>query len=136
VVEENFRYLSTPTIPRTAVRALTYRDVMIPEGSALFFPVSIAGRDPTAYEDPDHFDPSRKELKKHLAFGMGGHICLGQFIARAQIEEGLHLIAQRMKNPRRTGPSNWRPFFGVRGLAELPIAFDPAASSENRRVEA
>lgn len=126
VVEENFRYLTTSTIPRTVVKDLTYRDVLIPEGTELFFPVSIAGRDPTAYDNPDSFDPGRKEIRKHLTFGMGGHICLGQFIARAQIEEGLHLIAQRMKNPRRTGPSSWRPFFGVWGLKGLPFAFDPA----------
>jgi cytochrome P450 len=61
-----------------------------------------------------------------MAFGMGVHICLGQFIARAQIEEGLHLIAQRIRNPRRVGTSAWRPFFGVWGLKGLPIEFDPA----------
>lgn len=126
VVEENFRYLTTSTIPRTAVQDIEFRDVRIPKGTVLFFPVSISGRDPTAIPNPDSFDPSRKEIKKHLTFGLGGHICLGQFIARAQIEEGLHLIAQRMSNPRRTGPSQWRPFFGVWGMKGLPIAFDPA----------
>lgn len=126
VVEENFRYLTTSTIPREAVQDLIYRDVLIPEGTTLFFPVSIAGRDPGAHDDPDRFDPDRKGVRKHLTFGMGGHICLGQFIARAQIEEGLHLIAQRMKNPRRVGPSKWRPFYGVWGMKGLPIAFDPA----------
>ncbi len=90
----------------------------------------IAGRDPTAVSDPDSFDPDREQAKKHIAFGQGVHICLGQFIARAQIEEGLHQIAQRMKNPRRTGPSAWRPFFGVSGLRGLPIAFDAAEAME------
>ena len=126
VVEENFRYLTTSTIPRVAVQDLPYRDVLIPEGSTLFFPVSIAGRDPGAHQDADRFDPDREEIRRHLTFGMGGHICLGQFIARAQIQEGLHLIAQRMKNPRRVGPSRWRPFYGVWGMRGLPIAFDPA----------
>jgi cytochrome P450 len=53
-------------------------------------------------------------------------MCLGQHIARAQIEEGLHLIAQRLRNPRRAGPSGWRPFFGTWGMRGLPIEFDPA----------
>jgi cytochrome P450 len=126
VVEENFRYLTTSTIPRIVTRDLEYRDVLIPKGTMLFFPVSIAGRDPMAFDDPECFDPERDDLKKHLTFGKGVHICLGQFIARAQIQEGLHQIAQRILNPRRTGPSTWRPFYGVWGLKGLPIEFDQA----------
>jgi cytochrome P450 len=128
VMEEGFRHTTTSTIPRTVTNTFEYRGVTIPEGTLLFFPVSISGRDPTAIADPESFDPERDTTgKRHLAFGQGVHICLGQFIARAQIEEGLHQIALRMKNPRRTGASAWRPFFGVWGLRGLPIAFDPAA---------
>ena len=130
VVEENFRYLTTSTIPRVITKDIDYRDVRIPKGTMLFFPVSIAGRDPTAIEDPESFDPERANLKKHLTFGMGVHICLGQFIARAQIQEGLHQIARRIANPRRTGPSAWRPFYGVWGLKGLPIAFEPERVTE------
>lgn len=130
VTEENFRYLTTSTIPRIVTKDITYKDVLIPEGTLLFFPVSISGRDP-AIENGDVFDPERDQTKKkHITFGMGVHICLGQFIARAQIEEGLHQIAQRIRNPRRTGESAWRPFYGVWGLKGLPIAFDQAPALE------
>jgi cytochrome P450 len=125
VMEEGFRHLTTSTIPRVVVKEFEYRGVTFPEGTLLFFPVSVSGRDPQAFADPDRFDPERRSEKKHITFGLGVHICLGQFIARAQIEEGLHQIARRLKNPRRTGPSAWRPFFGVWGLKGLPIAFDP-----------
>ena len=127
VMEEGFRHLTTSTIPRVVTREFAYRDVTIPEGTLLFFPVSVSGRDATAIADPDSFDPERTNTKKHIAFGLGVHICLGQFIARAQIEEALHQIARRLHNPRRTGPSAWRPFFGVWGLKGLPIGFDRAA---------
>jgi cytochrome P450 len=130
VTEENFRYLTTSTIPRIVTKDITYKDVLIPKGTMLFFPVSISGRDP-AIENGEAFDPERDQTKKkHITFGMGVHICLGQFIARAQIEEGLHQIAQRIRNPRRTGESSWRPFYGVWGLKGLPIAFDPAPALE------
>jgi cytochrome P450 len=130
VSEENFRYLTTSTIPRIVTKDITYRDVLIPAGTLLFFPVSISGRDP-AIDHADAFDPERDQAKKkHITFGMGVHICLGQFIARAQIEEGLHQIAQRLRNPRRTGESAWRPFYGVWGLKGLPIAFDTAEALE------
>jgi cytochrome P450 len=130
VSEENFRYLTTSTIPRIVTKDITYRDVLIPAGTLLFFPVSVSGRDPT-FDHADAFDPERDHAaKKHITFGMGVHICLGQFIARAQIEEGLHQIAQRIRNPRRTGQSTWRPFYGVWGLKGLPIAFDQAPALE------
>ena len=130
VMEEGFRHLTTSTIPRVVTRAFEYRGVTFPEGTLLFFPVSISGRDPGAFADADSFDPDRTSAKKHITFGLGVHICLGQFIARAQIEEGLHQIAQRIHNPRRTGPSAWRPFFGVWGLRGLPIAFDAERQPE------
>jgi cytochrome P450 len=81
---------------------------------------------PAAAADPDRFDPDRAQVNRHLAFGRGMHICLGQYIARAQIEEGFHLIAQRLRNPRLAGDYGFRPFPGVWGLRGLPIAFEPA----------
>jgi cytochrome P450 len=130
VLEEGFRYMTTSTIPRIVAKDVTYEDTLIPAGTMLFFTVSVAGRDPRSFKDAETFDPLRSDAKKHLAFGMGEHICVGQFIARAQIQEGLHLIAQRMKKPRRTGPSGWRPFYGVWGLRGLPIAFDTVEALE------
>ncbi len=124
VTEENFRYLTTSTIPRITTREIEYEGVDIPAGTMLFFPVSISGRDEISFESPREFDPERGDVKQHITFGLGVHICLGQFIARAQIAEGIHQIAQRMKNPRRTGELEWRPFYGVWGLKGLPIAFD------------
>ena len=126
VVEENFRYTTTANVPRQTARDIEYRGVLIPKDMMLFFPLSVAGRDPGVAPDADRFDPARDQKNRHIAFGRGQHMCLGQHIARAQIEEGLHLMAQRLKNPRRTGPSGWRPFFGTWGMRGLPIAFDPA----------
>ena len=126
VVEENFRFHTTATIPRQTNRAIEYRDVLIPEGTMLFFPVSVAGRDTSVAPDAAEFRPEREQKNRHIAFGRGQHMCLGQHIARAQIEEGLHLIARRITHPRRIGPSGWRPFFGVWGMKGLPIEFDPA----------
>jgi cytochrome P450 len=128
VVEETLRYDSPATVPRLAAKDFVYRDVLFPAGTMLFFPVSVSGRDPRAVPDADSFDPEREQFNRHLAFGRGGHICLGQHIARAQLEEGLHVIAQRLKHPKRTGKSDWRPFFGVWGMKGLPIEFTPAAA--------
>jgi cytochrome P450 len=132
VVEEGLRYTSPSNVPRVVWKDAVYRDVLIPEGTTLFIPVNILGRDPTSFPDPDDFNPDRAQEARHLAFGRGLHLCLGQFIARAQLEEGLHLIAQRMTEPKSDGPQGWRSFTGVWGIRGLPIAFTPAP----RRVEA
>ncbi|MFC7049862.1 cytochrome P450 [Emcibacter nanhaiensis] len=129
VTEEAFRYHSVANIPRMTTEEITYRDVHFPVGSMLFFPVSIAGRDPSVFDDADTFDPEKKRSVRHIAFGRGMHICLGQFIARAQIAEGMHLIAQRVKNPKLTGEVTWRPFYGVWGLEGLPIEFEQAPAA-------
>lgn len=126
VVEEGLRYQNPATIPRLLNEDLVYRDVLFPKDTMLFFPVSMAGRDPSAVPNPDEFQPERQHDNRHLAFGRGMHVCLGQFIARAQIEEGLHLIAQRLTSPKLAGKVGHRPFPGVWGLRGLPIEFTPA----------
>jgi len=130
VVEESMRYRSPGTSARLTNVELVYRDVAIPKDTMLFLPNGIAGRDPSAFPDPEKYDPDRQQVNRHIGFGRGMHICLGQFIARAQIEEGLHQIAQRIKHPRLTGAYGYRPFPGVWGLKGLPIEFTPAPRAE------
>jgi len=125
VIDETMRFHSVTTTNRLLTEDIVYRDVLLPAGTSLWFPWSVIARDPEAAEAPDSFDPDRQQRNPHLGFALGAHICLGQFIARAQLEEGLHQIAQRIGNPRSPGPRAWRPFPGVWGIAGLPITFDP-----------
>jgi cytochrome P450 len=126
VVEEGLRHASPSNPYRLVTQAFEYRDVRFPEGSLIVFPLSISGQDPAAFPHPQDFDPQRPNANRHIAFGRGMHMCLGQYLARAQVEEGLHLMARRIRNPRLDGEPAWRPFPGVWGLKSLPIAFDPA----------
>jgi cytochrome P450 len=129
-VEEMLRYYNPGTSFRFTAGDLDYRDVRLPKETMLFFPLSIVGRDPTVYEDPHTYNPDRSlQQRPQMAFGLGKHMCLGQFIARAQLQEGLHLVARRMRNPRRTGESARRPFYGIWGLKGLPIEFTPSAQA-------
>lgn len=126
VVTESLRYRNPGNSARLVNEEFVYRDVLFPKNTMLFLPNSISGRDPEAVNDPDTFNPEREQESRHLAFGRGMHMCLGQYIARAQIEEGFHLIAQRLKSPKRVGKSGARPFPGTWGLKGLPIEFTPA----------
>jgi cytochrome P450 len=129
VMNETFRFNGPSTATRKVVADIVVRDVRFPAGTLIMFPWSVSGRDETAVEDPHVYDPDRPGVHNHFAFGLGAHMCLGQFIARAQIEEGLHVIARRLLAPRLAGEVRWRPFPGVWGIHGLPIAFDAPRSA-------
>jgi len=134
VVDEMFRHTSTATVFRSVAEDFVYNDVLIPKGTQLIFTNSLAGRDPRGFSEPMEFQPEREETNRHVAFGRGAHICLGQHLARAQIAEGVHLIAQRIRNPRLAGEVKWRPFLGTWGISTLPIEFDPAPARQPAAV--
>jgi cytochrome P450 len=126
VVEEQLRLTSPSNLYRLVTEEFEYRGVRFQKDSMIIIPVTMAGRDPAVFQQPTTFDPDRGDRERHLAFGRGMHICLGQYLARAQAEEGVHLMAQRITNPRLAGEVTWRPFPGVWGIRSLPIEFDPA----------
>ncbi len=127
VVEEMLRFCGVSTSTRVTTEDLEFRDILLPAGTMLFFPVSVAGRDPGSFRDPDSFDPERPvdPEQRHIGFGRGTHICLGQHLARVQLQEGLQRIARRIRAPQLAGELEWRPFPGIWGLKKLPISFTP-----------
>lgn len=126
VAEESLRHTAIATPVRTVADDFEYKGHIFRKGEMLLMAAPLANRDPAMFANPETFDPERENRGRHVAFGRGEHICLGQFLARNQLQEGLHLITRRWRNPRRTGEAEWRPFMGAWGLKTLPIAFDPA----------
>jgi cytochrome P450 len=133
VVQEALRQSSIAIGFRTVISDFTYQGFPFCKGDRLAIPLSLPGRDPTVFADPLTFDPERENARRHVAFGRGGHMCLGQYIARAQLEEGLHLIAQRLLSPRLADKITWRPIIGIWGLETLPIVFDAAHQNDTTR---
>ena len=83
---------------------------------------SWSGRVPV----PITFDltPSHGD-QPQLTFGSGIHYCLGQALARAELQEALPLLARRMPNLRRAGEIEWKPEgVGIFGPAHFPVTFD------------
>ena len=126
VIEESLRHSAIATPFREVAANFTYHGFSFSKGETLVMAAPLANRDPAVFPDPQTFDPDRENANRHVAFGRGAHICLGKFIAMNQLQEGLHLIAQRLKNPRVNGEIVWRPFLGAWGLKSLPIVFDVA----------
>jgi cytochrome P450 len=126
VTEESLRHSAIATPYREAARDFTYGDFQFRKGDTIVMAPPLANRDPAVFAAPSAFDPARENAGRNVAFGRGPHICIGQFIARNQLQEGLHLITRRLRNPRIAGEVEWRPFLGAWGLKHLPIAFDAA----------
>jgi cytochrome P450 len=127
VVQEALRHSSIASVYRAVSKDFEYGDVSFPKGTLLFFLMGLAGRDPSVFPEPMEFRPDRTNVHQHMAFGRGAHFCIGMHLARAQLEEAVHLIAKRLTKPRVTGELSWRPYLGIWGLRTLPIEFEAAA---------
>src|SRR5262249_1721193 len=88
VLEEALRLYNPGSVPRFTSQDFEFRDVLLPKDTMLWFPLNISGRDPEVFENAETFDPERPSdpSRRHLAFSLGKHVCLGQFIARAQLQ--------------------------------------------------
>ena len=61
-------------------------------GDTVYVSRQAANRDPGRWPDPDRFDIHREE-RRHHSFGYGPHLCLGQAIARLDLQVALGLFA-------------------------------------------
>ncbi|MSV51420.1 MAG: cytochrome P450, partial [Actinobacteria bacterium] len=124
VVEEGIR-LAAPVMGlwRKATCDTEIGGVMIPTDSTLFLAFSSANRDDSVFEEPDAFDPLRQNVREHLAFGHGIHVCVGAGLARIEAMSALRALADNVsalevvdRDALRYGPS-----YGLRGLMGLPV---------------
>lgn len=124
-VEECLRY--DPPLP--APRRLAAQDVeiggaTIRRGDRVTFVLAAANRDPRAFPDPDTFDIDRRP-NRHLAFGSGLHVCLGQHLARLEGQEVFAALAERLPGLRSAGgPVEYAKLRGVRSLLRLDVRGD------------
>ncbi|MBL4836155.1 MAG: cytochrome P450 [Kordiimonadaceae bacterium] len=92
-VDELLRHQTlAPGTIRKTLQEVTFQGVTIPAGATVICLISSANRDPSVFPDPDTFDITRPNVKKHLAFGSGSHLCLGRALAKQQMITGLEAI--------------------------------------------
>ncbi|MFB6847422.1 cytochrome P450 [Streptomyces sp. NPDC056373] len=125
-VEELMRMLSIADgMLRLAVEDIEVAGTTIREGEGVVFATSVINRDETVYPDPDTLDWSRP-ARHHVAFGFGIHQCLGQNLARAELEIALHSLFDRLPGLRLAAPAEEIPFKPgdtIQGMLELPVTW-------------
>lgn len=134
-VEEVLRFRA-PTLgtARVAREDLVYNGVEFPAGTFVTAVHTSANFDPDAYEAPRSFDVKRyadgRKVPKptHLSFGFGVHVCIGNFLARMELQEAFKLLAERVSAFRidQSDPRGvaWGSPFGVHSPTWLPLEWD------------
>ncbi|MFE2077873.1 cytochrome P450 [Streptomyces misionensis] len=125
-VEELMRMLSIADgLARVALEDIEIDGTTIRAGDGVFFSTSVINRDPDQYEDPDVLDFHRP-ARHHVAFGFGIHQCLGQNLARAELEIALGTLLTRLPGLRLAAPAETIPFKPgdtIQGMLELPVTW-------------
>ena len=135
-VEECLRYDGSVA----AWRRITTQDtsvggVEIPAESRLLVVLSSANRDESEFPDPDTFDLDRPNARKHMAFGIGPHICLGATLARREMQIFIGELARRLPHMRLAPDQEFTylPNTSFRGPRHLLVEWDPHRQSHPRR---
>lgn len=127
-VEELLRY---STVLHMGARRVALEDVdinghLIKAGEGVVCSTPAANRDANVFPDPDSFDVLRNAVT-HVAFGFGIHQCLGQVLARVELQVVLGTIFKTMPRLRLAVPFEqlkFRDDMFVYGVHELPLAWN------------
>jgi cytochrome P450 len=121
-VDEMIRWVSPVRhFMRTATADCEVGGVPIAQGESLILWYPSANRDDEAFDAPDEFRVDRKG--KHLAFGFGAHVCLGQHLARMEISALFRELLRRVDHIELAGTPRYSQSTFVGGLKSLPIRY-------------
>ncbi|WP_344955706.1 cytochrome P450 [Actinomadura miaoliensis] len=126
-VEELLRYLSIiPFLVRTALEDVELHGEKIRAGESVTVSIPAANRDPAHFADPDTLDLLRP-TGGHVAFGHGVHQCLGQQLARVELQVALPALVTRFPTLRLAVPAEdvaMRTDMLIYGVHRLPVCWE------------
>ncbi|MEV0455862.1 cytochrome P450 [Catellatospora methionotrophica] len=125
-VEEFLRFFSVveAATSRTALEDIEICGVRVKAGDGIVAAGLAANRDPEAFPRPDEIDLDRTG-RAHVAFGYGRHQCIGQHLARLELNIVFEQLIRRLPGLRLAVPANQvRACEGnIYGLEELPVTW-------------
>jgi len=93
VIDESLRLEpAAAVIDRYATGDTRLGNAAIARGDLVRISITAANRDPAVFERPDEFDPARTNLRRHLAFAQGPHVCVGVHLARLEARAALRAL--------------------------------------------
>jgi len=98
-ISESLRWESDSMFPRKVMRDTVLHGTALPKDAVLHVCLGAANHDPSRWENPERFDIHRP-LQRSVAFGHGLHACLGQHVARQEMETALGALFDRFPNIR------------------------------------
>lgn len=110
-------------VARAAMEDTVIENRHIPVGDQVVFGIASANRDEKVFQNPAEFDFARPDLKKHLAFGAGPHICPGATLARLEARIALEVFCEKIAS-FEVAPDyefQYNPVFWALGLRSLPV---------------
>ena len=107
---------------RHTSREVDIGGVTIPEGARVMMMFASANRDERAFERPDDFDIMRRG-RRHLGFGLGVHMCVGQHLALLEMNSLIEAMIGRVKTIR-VGEPEVALNNTIYGFARLPCLFE------------
>lgn len=106
--------------PRFAAEPITIDGVTAPAGVMVAPSTLSAMRDPALYADPDRFDIRRTDHPRlHLVFGGGAHRCIGEMLARLEMEEALRAVIAQAPDLELIEAPRLRGFGGIREISPM-----------------
>ena len=115
---------------RTATRDTEIAGERIGAGDKVVMYYGAANRDASQFDRSDEFDITRFP-NRHIAFGGGTHICLGQHVARVEIDALLNEIITRMPDITLADEPEWLASNFISGPRTMPIRFPPAPRTDS-----
>ncbi|GGF49389.1 cytochrome P450 [Aliidongia dinghuensis] len=127
-VEETLRAMSpVQTLFRRVMEDTDIAGVTIPAGAMVEVRYGAANRDPAVFAEPEKLDLARQNVKSHLAFGFGPHICIGNQLARGELRLAFQCLIERLDKFRLSRGENsyvFIPNYVVYGMTKLWISAD------------
>lgn len=126
MVDESIRWV-TPVkhFMRSATADTELRGETIAKGDWLFLSYPSGNRDEEVFDQPDRFLPERNP-NRHLSFGYGAHVCLGQHLAKMEMRILFEELIPRLKTLELDGEPVRAEAAFVGGPKRLPIRFSMA----------
>ena len=106
---------------RTALIDTEIRGQQIAKGEKVVMWYGAGNRDPEVFANPDQFDITRENASRHIAFGVGSHVCMGQRIANMQLNAAYTQIFDRFPNITWTGKQTVLPNNFTHSIGELEV---------------